>query len=152
MKKKKIITWILVLVCIGSAISILFAERHKIEKQLFKWLDNRLDYERSLDVGDEFNKVSWGDLTFQINHYKTGNKLEYVKDSEHITLLESVEYYKILNDKLYVMALDGYAVVDNNNVAKIYCMKERKNLNSVNYIARFEDFEKDDQEVFEYLS
>lgn len=100
----------------------MFIFKHKIGNQILIWIDNRLDYERTLDVGDEFNKVVWGDLTIQINHYKSGNKLDYVKNNEKVSLLEGIKNYKISENKLYVIANDGCAVVDASNMVKIHTM------------------------------
>ena len=67
---------ILILLCAMIIMSITFIYRDTIDNQISIWIDNRLDYERTMDVGDKFNKVVWGDFTIQINHYKSGNKLE----------------------------------------------------------------------------
>lgn len=117
------------------------------------WIDKRLDYERSLNVGDEFNKVVWGDLTFQINHYKTGNNLDYVKNGKKTPLLNSIINYRILDGKLYVIALEGCAVVDSNNTAKVYVIsRDNVPLSNVNYMVSFEAFEKEEQKVFKKLT
>ena len=60
MKRHKLLIWIFV--CVSIITSILFTNRYKINNQILIWIDKRLDYERSLNVGDEFNKVVWGDL------------------------------------------------------------------------------------------
>lgn len=130
----------------------MFIFRHKIGNQILIWIDNRLDYERTLDVGDEFNKVVWGDLTIQINHYKSGNKLDYVKNNEKISLLEEIKNYKISEYKLYVIANDGCAVVDENNVVKIFTTSNQKFIiDNVKYLNSFESFEDDEQKMLKKL-
>lgn len=132
--------------------SITFIYGDKIDNQISIWIDNRLDYERTLDIGDEFNKVVWGDLTIQINHYKSENKLEYVKNEEKTSLLETVKNYKILENKLYVVADDGYAVVDENNIVKIYLTSGNEFiLDNVIYLTSFDDFEENEQRILKKL-
>ena len=130
----------------------MFIFRHKIGNQILIWIDNRLDYERTLDVGDEFNKVVWGDLTIQINHYKSGNKLDYVKNNEKVSLLEGVKNYKISENKLYVITNDGCAVVDENNMVKIHTTSKYKyTLDNVVYLTSFNDFEESEQKILNKL-
>lgn len=140
------------LVCIIFMVSVVYAFRNELGNQILIWIDNRLDYERALDVGDEFNKVVWGDLTIQINHYKSGNKLDYVKNNDKKSLLEKVKNYKISENKLYVIANDGYAVVDENNVVKIFTTSNQKFiLDNVKYLNSFESFEDDEQKMLKKL-
>jgi len=132
--------------------SITFIYRDTIGNQISIWIDNRLDYERTMDVGDKFNKVVWGDFTIQINHYKSGNKLEYVKNEEKTSLLETVKNYKILENKLYVVAGDGYAVVDENNIVKIYLTSGNEFiLDNVIYLTSLDDFEENEQRILKKL-
>lgn len=143
---------VLILFCVGIMISTLFICRYKINNRLLIWIDNRLDYERALDVGDEFNKVAWGDLTFQINYYKSGNKLDYVRKNAKIHLLDSVLNYKISEGILYIVSNDGYAIVNQNNIAKIYVTSNNKYVfNNVIYLDSFDDFEYNEQAVLNKL-
>lgn len=143
---------ILILLCTMIIMSITFIYRDKIDNQISIWIDSRLDYERTLDVGDEFNKVVWGDFTIQINHYKSGNKLEYVKNEEKTSLLETVKAYKISENKLYVVADDGYAVVDEHNMVKIYLTSGNEFvLDNVIYLTSFDDFEENEQRILKKL-
>jgi len=143
---------ILILLCAMIIMSITFIYRDTIGNQISIWIDNRLDYERTMDVGDKFNKVVWGDFTIQINHYKSGNKLEYVKNEEKTSLLETVKNYKILENKLYVVAGDGYAVVDENNIVKIYLTSGNEFiLDNVIYLTSLDDFEENEQRILKKL-
>ncbi|MBE7040660.1 MAG: hypothetical protein E7400_01690 [Ruminococcaceae bacterium] len=149
MKNKSLI---LILLCAMIIMSITFIYRDTIGNQISIWIDNRLDYERTMDVGDKFNKVVWGDFTIQINHYKSGNKLEYVKNEEKTSLLETVKNYKILENKLYVVAGDGYAVVDENNIVKIYLTSGNEFiLDNVIYLTSLDDFEENEQRILKKL-
>ena len=138
--------WICFLLVFLLGSSVLFFYRHKIENTISIWIDNKLDYERSLEVGDELNKLVWGDLSFQINHYKIGNKLDYVKDNKRTTILNSVINYKIYDDKLYVIADNGCAIIDGNNKLKIYSTKEIKLfIDNATYLTSYNDFD-----IYEY--
>lgn len=133
-------------------VSIMFVYRHKIGNQIFMLIDNRLDYERTLELGDEFNKVVWGNLTIQINHYKSGNKLDYVKNNEKISLLDNVKNYRISQNKLYIVGDDGCAVVDKDNKVKIYITSGNKIiLDNVIYLTSFDNFEKSEQKILNKL-
>ena len=143
---------ILILLCAMIIMSITFIYRDTIGNQISIWIDNILDYERTMDVGDKFNKAVWGDFTIQINHYKSGNKLEYVKNEEKTSLLETVKNYKILENKLYVVAGDGYAVVDENNIVKIYLTSGNEFiLDNVIYLTSLDDFEENEQRILKKL-
>ena len=126
--------------------------RDKIGNQILIWLDDRLDHERAIDVGYDFNKVVWGDFSIQINHYKSGNKLEYIKSDEKVLLLDNVRNYKILENHLYVIAENGVAVVGKNNVVKIYLTSGNKFiLDNVLYLTSFDDFEDNEQKILKKL-
>lgn len=153
-KHKAFFILLFVLIFITSAIGLVYVNRHRIDNYLFFLIDARLDYEHASEVGDEFGKLTWQDLTYQVNHYKSGNKLEYAGGQDKtktITLLNSVKRFKFTNDKFYIIAAKGYAVIDCWNVAKIYTSEEKVFLKDVHYIESFEDFDKEDQEVFKRL-
>ena len=148
-KKNKTLIIILFYVIIAN---IIFICRYKIYNQISIWVDNRLDYERTLDVGDEFNKVVWGDLSFQINHYKSGNKLDYVKNNKKISLLTEIRNYKISENKLYIVSNEGCAVVEGNNTAKIYIISENKFIfEDIVYLNSFDEFEETEQAILNKL-
>ena len=72
----------------------------------------------------------------------------YVKKDEKITLLESIINYKISDSMLYVTASKGYAVIGDDNIARIYVASENKIENEkIKYLDSFEDFEKNEQEI-----
>ncbi len=83
--------------------------RHILLERFWDKIESQLDYERSLEVGDDFNKISCGDLSFQINHHKSGNNLEYVSvvNKETYILLKTISSYKIVDGKLYVKSKEG---------------------------------------------
>lgn len=168
MKKKFIL--LSISVCVLLSGSLIYFSKDNIENYLWRKIDNRLDYERSLKVGDNFNKISWGDLSFQINHNKDGNNLEYVNaenEKKHI-LLNNISSYKILNGYLYVKAPSGYAIIDGNNFCRIYtdCFNDEQSNNhdsnkvhdsqmlkfeKIEYLSDFNEFDENEQKIFKKL-
>lgn len=111
-----------------------------------------MDFERSIEVGDEFNKILWGDFTIQVNHYKSGNKLEYVKNNEKKVLLDTVKNFKISGNKFYVVADSGYAIADWNNVVRIYTFSDEKViLDKVIYLTSYDAFDAAEQKILKEL-
>ena len=120
--KRKTIIIIAAVVCFVLAVTVIYVNRDIVVYRIFKLISRRLDYERSLEVGDDFAAQSWGDLTFRINHHKSGYNLEYEKlaDREKYVLLSSVYGYRIVDNKFYVASEDGCAVIDENNFCRIF--------------------------------
>lgn len=120
MKKNIIIRLILFFIILAGL--LIYLNRGILLNHFWSKIENQLDYERSLESGNDFNKISWGDLSFQINHHKSGNNLEYVSASnkEIYILLKNISSYKIAEGNLYVKSKNGYAIVDKNNICKIF--------------------------------
>lgn len=120
--KRKTIIIVAAVVCFVLAVTVIYVNRDIVVYRIFKLISRRLDYERSLEVGDDFAVQSWGDLTFNINHYKSGYNLEYEKlaDREIYVLLTSVYGYRIVDNRLYIASEDGCAVIDENNFCRIF--------------------------------
>ena len=119
MKKNKVFGLIVLGMILAGLLVCL--NRDILLDRFWSKIESQLDYERSLKVGDDFNKISWGNLSFQINHHKSVNKLEYVSvaDKESYILLKNIASYKIVEEKLYVKSKDGYAVIDKNNLCRV---------------------------------
>lgn len=131
---------ILIIACLFAMLicALILSNRQYIEELFWQKIDERLEYERSLEIGDDFNKVCWGNLDFQINHHKEGNNFEYVNtdNREKYILLENISSYKILDSKLYIKSHNGCAVIDANSVCKIF-------LNNNNLSDDFSDYTND---------
>lgn len=119
-------------ITLSAAILIigLFAAKGNIAEHFWRVIDKQLDRERSAEVGEDFNKISWGDLTFQINHHKTGDNLELCNPEakEAYVLLDHVSSYKIAGEALYVRSKSGYAIIDEKNLCRIYMKTANSNL------------------------
>lgn len=77
-----------------------------------------MDREQNNKVGKDSVFV-WGDGVFQIGHYASGNHLEFHENGIINTILQNVDSYKIKDNKFYVITQEGYAVIDQKNIAKI---------------------------------
>lgn len=167
---KKNIILLSISVCVLLSGSLIYLNKDNIGDYLWRKVDNRLNYERSLAVGDDFNKISWGDLSFQINHDKAGNNLEYVSDAneEKYILLNDISSYKISNEHLYVKAPCGCAVIDENNFCRIYTdsfSDEQPNnpesyefsdsqmlkFEKIEYLSDFNEFDEAEQKIFKKM-
>lgn len=172
--KKRILIVLSCVVVILSVVLVLL-NKHYIGEYFWQKIDERLDYERSIEMGDEFNKICWKDLNFQINHHKDGNNFEYVDvdNREVYILLKNISSYKISDNKLYVKSSDGYAIIDENNFCKIFVdgretegiinnytvdstgnrIYEYKKLqkNNVVYLSEYEGFDLSEKEFFKKM-
>ncbi len=155
MKKHKIILLILLIaILICSFFVTVYKNRQIFFNQFWTLIERQLTHEQFLDIGHEFIYASWPDLNdepYILTQYESVRKLEYVKNGERTTLLDSVITQMFIKEKGYVIAKDGYAVLDRYNVATIYTSEDRVSIENVHYITCFEDFEKEDREVFESL-
>ena len=152
----------------------IFFNRHILINHFWGKIESQLDYERSLEVGDDFNKISWGDLSFQINHHKSGNNLEYVSvaNKEIYILLQNISSYKITEGKLYVKSKNGYAIVDESNICKIFMdqsnfqtageytqdesgnkiySNQKIDKENVKYLLNYEDFSAKERKIFKKM-
>ena len=174
MKNKKALI-IVIFIIASLIIGYIAINKEFLVTRLFMAIDKRLDYERSLNVGDDFNQISFGpDLQFEINHCKDGNNLEYVyrefhKKERHI-LLESEFLYNICDNKMYVATKSGCAVIEEDSgICRIYLNKGYENEFSydctedkygykiygfqkfehenVIYLSDFEDFSEDEKKI-----
>ena len=108
---KKTLTIIVAIFIIVS--SIIYINRHSIITDT-----TSTDREQNVKMGKDTVFV-WEDGVFQIGHYSTGNHLEFHENGITTTILENVDSYKIKDHKFYVVTKEGYAVIDQKNIAKI---------------------------------
>lgn len=172
MKKNKILLLIILGVILAGL--LVYLNKGILLDHFWSKVESQLDYERSLEVGDDFNKISWGDLSFQINHHKSGNNLEYVSfaNRESYVLLKSISSYKIVEGKLYVRSKDGYAVIDENNVCRIFVdqsvlqtteeytqdkygnkiySNQKVDKENIKYLLNYDDFSTKERDIFKKM-
>lgn len=171
--KKNRVFWLIAfgMVLIGLLVCL---NRHILLNHFWSKIESQLDYERSSEVGDDFNKISWGDLSFQINHHKSSNNLEYVSvaDKESYILLKNISSYKIVEGKLYVRSKVGYAIVDENNICKIFVdqsilkttgeytqdkygnkiySNQKADKENIKYLSSYDDFSTQERDIFKKM-
>lgn len=171
-KKNKI--FLLIVSGVILAGLLVYLNRGILLDHFWSKVESQLDYERFLEEGDDFNKISWGDLSFQINHHKSGNNLEYVSvaDKESYILLKNISSYKIVEEKLYVRSKDGYAIVDENNICKIFVdqsilkttgeytqdeygnkiySNQKVDKENIKYLSSYDDFSTQERDIFKKM-
>lgn len=110
----------------------------------------------------------WGNM-YEIGHYSSGNQLEiYVNDITE-NILEKVKAHKVIKKKLYVISEEGYAVINECNLCKVYVtvpedefvngysIDEQGNTSyysrfieneHIQYLSDFNEFSEEEQEIF----
>ena len=126
------------------------------------------EHNRELETGS-YNVVDWTDGTFQINQFLGERCLEMPKEDYNVILLDDVKDYKIKNKKLFIIAKQGYAVIDKDNNAQIFislheegvkeefsvylegverlysiCYKDKH----IKYLNSFDEFSEKDKKIF----
>ncbi len=161
----------IILACVIIIGGVLIFNRHTIVEKIVELIAEELDRERELDVGT-YTVVDWQDGKFRIMHKADGNRLEFIKDSDTVVLLEDIDDYNITNNRLYIYAQDGAAVISEDSVAYICYFEisqedEEYTVNndgqsvifsksyeedSINYLSDFEDFQESDRIILEKLT
>ena len=59
----------------------------------------------------------------------------------------------LYNDKFYVVSADGYAVVDRNNLCKVFLLTDTDKVESkyIEYLTSFEEFSEEEQKHFDKM-
>ena len=113
----------------------------------------------------------WENL-YEICHYYDSNHLEITSNGISYDILEKVTKHKVKENKLYVLSEEGYAVVDKNNICRIfitvpekdfvngYSVDEQGNKHYytryieneyVQYISQFNEYSEEEQKIFNKL-
>ncbi len=161
MKKYRVVLALaLIVVFCAATAHIVCINRQKISNQFWIWLADMSD--EHWEIGkkrQEYEGVtySWSDGTYRIYKEKSGKKLEYYKEldghEEKITVLNSVITHEsdYITGRYYVLAENGYAIVDWQNNVRIYTSEDRASLENVRYLESLEEFTKEEQETFESM-
>lgn len=116
--KKSIIKVILIVIVVTSVASYLYTYRQDVVQGIVGLIASQLDKEREKDVG-QYNIVNWNDGLFQINHSLSEDRLELIGEDYSVVLLKDISHYRIKKHTLYITANDGYAIIDENDNARI---------------------------------
>ena len=111
-----------------SSLFITYKNKENIVVGIFHVMFIGLEHIREEETGS-YNVVDWTDGTFQINQLLGDRYLEMPKKEDYkVILLTDVQDYKIKNKKLFIMAKQGYAVIDKDNNAQIFISFHEKGM------------------------
>lgn len=155
-----------------SSIFITYKNRDNIVVGIFHIMFIGFEHNRELETGS-YNVVDWTDGTFQINQLLGDRYLEMPKKEDYkVILLTDVQDYKIKNKKLFIIAKQGYAVIDKENNAQIFIsfheegMKEEGSVyfkgverlysicykdKHIKYLNSFDEFSEKDKKIFDKM-
>lgn len=97
----------------------------------------------------------WGDM-YEIGHYPDSNHLEIYINGHIEQVLMRVKIHKVIKKKLYVISEEGYAVINKDNVCKVFITVPKEEFvngysvdeqGNKSYYSRFVD-----NEYIQYLS
>lgn len=132
-----------------------------IAGQLDREEKNRLKRkEAGLPVAGRDTHLIWHDK-YTITKYSDVIILEFYANNERYRLLHKISDFKVKNDKLYVLSEEGYAVIDEKNICKIFInnIKESHYVetdisvkdNHLQYLSTFNEFSKEEKKTFKKL-
>ena len=153
----------------------------KYEYNVFwDFLRNQFDKEET----ERIKKIENGELVrgkdtiliwenmYEIWHNYDGNNLSIYENKISHNILEKIEGYKVKKDKLYIVSKEGYAVIDKNNLCKVfitvpdedfvngYSIDEQGNKEyytryientHIQYLSKFDKYTDEEQEMFNKL-
>ena len=151
MKKK--VKWLPIVVGCVILITVVM-NRNVIYDNVLVLISNKLLSEMAEDVGDDIIDIDWGhSLDYRI-HYKDDNiYLEHSVENDFFKLLIGVYKYKIEKDRLYILSLDGNAVIDRSGNALVFLNNNEKQIDSsrITYLNSKNDFGEMHLKIFEYI-
>ena len=163
MIKKKICIYVSILLCLVCIIgiepirkSVVDVLRNFIVEQLDKEeLERRQRSEKGEIVQGKDTVMTWGNI-FEIGRFVDSDYLLISNDDHTVdTVIKEVVSYKIEDEKLYIVSLEGYAVINKENLCRVYITVSSESFNSgysldsngnKHYISRYLD-----NEHIEYL-
>lgn len=93
----------------------------------------------------------WKDK-YVIGHYYDCNQLEIYNDGMCEEILEKVTKHKVVKKKLYVVSDEGVAVIDKDNLCRVYVFDEGyinkyADNERIEYVSSINDFSEEEQKV-----
>lgn len=166
---KKTVTIITAILIIAA--SVIYINRHIIFDYVINAISVQMDKEQHSGYGKDSVFV-WQNGVFQIGHYSSGNHLEFHENGVINTILKNVNSYKTKANKFYVITQEGYAIIDKENMARIFLIiPESEYINgysinengekepysryidstSIQYIMNFDEFSETEQKALNKL-
>ena len=91
------------------------------------WIADRMHYEMSLEVGDDFAAVFYRDGTYRINYHSGRYSFDYYVDDEPTTIFPSIKDYEGSSghvNNLYIESEKGYVMLTKGNKATFYIYED----------------------------
>ena len=113
----------------------------------------------------------WGNM-YEIGHYSDSNHLEIYINGLSKNVLEKINKYKIVKKQLYIISDEGFAVVDKNNLCRVfitvpekdfvngYSIDEQGNKSyytryvdnkNIKYLSEFNEYSEEEQKIFDEM-
>lgn len=157
--KKKYAIFIIIVLVISIIVSI-----KPIIHYSFDLIIKLVEYQWDKEEEERARKVEKGELIqgkdtiliwcnmYEIGHFCNGNHLSISSPNIDTNILEKINRYRIINNKLYVTSDDGCAVIDDSKICRIYIhsQKEVTRIENeyVTYLSQYEDFSEQERHIF----
>lgn len=104
----------------------------------------------------------WNNM-YEIGHFHDGNHLEICADDISRVILERVQKHKVIKKTLYIVADEGYAVIDSNSLCKVfvtvsdeeysnsYTKHNFEKVQNIQFLSSYDQFSEDEKRIFEKL-
>jgi len=120
-KRHKGLTIFIVILCIA----LIFGDY--LHSEFIDLIWRRLDYEMSLEVGNDFECVHYRDGTYRINYHSGRYSFDYYVEDEATTIFPSIKDYEGSSghiNNFYIESEEGYAMLEKGNKATFYLYED----------------------------
>ena len=126
-ERHKIFVLIVAILCAIALLccGIRFADY--LHSEFIDWVDDRLTYEMSLEVGPDILCVFYRDGTYRINYHSGRYSFDYYVEDEPTTIFPSIKDYEGSSghvDNLYIESEKGYVMLTKGNKATFYIYED----------------------------
>ncbi len=117
--------WLLTIIIAVICLVLMFGDY--MLSELFDWIGRRMDYEASLELGEDFRCVFYRDGTYQVNYHSGRYSFDYVTEEVKTTIFPVIKEYAGSSDKinnLYIHSEEGYVMLTKGNKAIFYIYED----------------------------
>jgi len=174
--KRKITLFVAIVIILIAIINIKPIMKHT-SNVFWNFVGNQLEKEeeermKKIEDGEivrgKDTILIWGNM-YEIGHFSDGDRLTIETSDTDGTILEKVLMHKKKNSKLYVISGEGYAVIDHNNLCRVFIaidderytngytededgkrvyISRKIECSNIKYLSKYEDFSEEEQKVF----
>ena len=136
-----LIIWFLVIVFIPVAFWGVIEINVKVQEENYK--NNRI-------VIGKDTKVVWQNKYIIYHGEADVLMIHNFDNGEEVTVLGKIESFDSKNNKFYIVSKEGYAVIDKDNLCKVFLCESDQRIENENikYITSFDEFDIEDIEQF----